>query len=832
MENRARGYRRLWQQVNRVESGQTLESSDSTGLPAMSVEDLVSLIQKLPPHASVLPVASQGLFYLDSRAVAALLKELSKVGHTQHAQELFDWLRTLGPEHELHKLCDVFTYTTVIALCGQRQQLRKALELVAEMRSRAISCNVHTYSALMNVCIKSGELELALDVFHQLQVEGCQANVVTFNTLVDVYGKLGRWEDAIHVIDVMQQQGLEAEVRTYNTVIIACNMCSQPQEALRVYDRMLRAGHQPTSTTFTALISAYGKANQLDKALGVFRQMVQRGCERNVITYSSLVSACEKAGSWQLALELFDEMQRDGCHPNTVTYNSLITACAQGAQWERAEEVFRRMKHHRCKPDVVTYTALITAYDRGHQWLLALTAFEHMQQSNCRPDSVVYNTIIDCLWQSGVISAQAKAINYFQAACNAGVFNLTLCQTNPDASTTEVTLSAGTPGVALLAMHKWLIGSRRRAEREGIAFLRNRVVLVIGRSHKVGRDVGSAALVRDAVHAMLQGLRCPVHSAADGVSPACLEANAWQFGQWLLQGTFFSHFLAIEENPADPEHQAAFMRKASDLAPIDMSAAADCRQAFAGVRRTESSCPLSLQSINPQYLHERAECIALAGRLAESLQLQAETLHDAVVLMDRVMSTGMSYTVETTPLLTAACLSLAARLGAETAPALPSDADVAAQLCLPAASLSAAISQAQDALRNPAAAISPLRVLKLYLQRLCTSAHNTPAEVACLAGGSFYLAAAALSDTQLLTFQPSLVAAAVLVVDRMSRGWLPAWPTALAALTGWQLGEPHFAAAVQAVCRVRQSGAVPSQAAILTGGLDAWDPVTGGILSH
>ena len=51
-------------------------------------------------------------------------------------------------------LCDVYTYTTLISQCGSHQQLRKALELVAEMRGRGIACNVHTYSALMNVCIK------------------------------------------------------------------------------------------------------------------------------------------------------------------------------------------------------------------------------------------------------------------------------------------------------------------------------------------------------------------------------------------------------------------------------------------------------------------------------------------------------------------------------------------------------------------------------------------------------------------------------------------------------------------------------------------------------
>ena len=43
----------------------------------------------------------------------------------------------------------------LISQCGSHQQLRRALELVAEMRGRGVACNVHTYSALMNVLYKS-----------------------------------------------------------------------------------------------------------------------------------------------------------------------------------------------------------------------------------------------------------------------------------------------------------------------------------------------------------------------------------------------------------------------------------------------------------------------------------------------------------------------------------------------------------------------------------------------------------------------------------------------------------------------------------------------------
>lgn len=52
---------------------------------------------------------------MDSRAVAAMLKELARVGCGGRAQEVFDWLRSLPHTHDLAALCDVFTFTT-----GQR----------------------------------------------------------------------------------------------------------------------------------------------------------------------------------------------------------------------------------------------------------------------------------------------------------------------------------------------------------------------------------------------------------------------------------------------------------------------------------------------------------------------------------------------------------------------------------------------------------------------------------------------------------------------------------------------------------------------------------------
>lgn len=122
----------------------------------MSVEELVRMCSSLPPDANAVAAVSPALAYLDSRAMAAFMKELAKTQQLSKAMELFDWLKSLPPDHELYNLCDVYTFTTAISLMGPSQQLRRALELVGEMRARGLQCNVHTYSALMNVCIKVG----------------------------------------------------------------------------------------------------------------------------------------------------------------------------------------------------------------------------------------------------------------------------------------------------------------------------------------------------------------------------------------------------------------------------------------------------------------------------------------------------------------------------------------------------------------------------------------------------------------------------------------------------------------------------------------------------
>ena len=74
-----------------------------------------------------------------------------------------------------------------------------------------------------------------------------------------------------------------------------------------------------------------------------------------------------------------------------------------------------------------------------------------------------------------------------------------------------------------------------------------------------------------------------------------------------------------------------------------------------------ASC--ALQSMSPEYLVDRKECVAMAMSHARLFGFKDEVLHDAMLLLDRTMCSGVTVPVNMLQLLVAACLMISARQG-------------------------------------------------------------------------------------------------------------------------------------------------------------------------
>ena len=782
--DRPQGYRRLWQSITSVRKGDKVTAKELPPPPQeFTVESLVRAVMALKPAQPIMQATrlSAGLRTLDSRAVAALLKELSKAGAQHRASELFDYLRALPDDHELAPLADLYTYTTVISQCGGHQHLRRALELVAEMRGRGIQCNVHTYSALMSVCVKCNECELALDVYDQLLSEGCTANLVTYNILIDAFSRTGQWSKAADVLDPISRQGLTPEARTYNSIISACGKAGQPQAALRVYERMLDDGVDPTGTTYTLIISAFGRAGLVDEALKMYKDMSARGCEPNVITYSSLISVCERAGRAETALLLFEEMKTAGVRPNVVTFNGLVGACAHAGMWQKALELVEAMPSAGCRPDGATYSVLVAALERGGQWRQSLQALEKAQAAGLRPDAGAYNAVLGALWSSGRLSAWTKAVQLVTAAQRQGAIRL------QSVSAGEATATAYTQGAAVLITLRWLCHFRDGLSAAA-AFAANpamRSLLLVKGKHT--GPVHSFEPICESMNGMFAAFSVPA-SASAAPQGLLIRADARQLPSWAASASGLALLSILDYANGAPSQSA------STLLKEDRTAESQCGKAFNAVREFEGThC---VQTLDPEALctpaatalrHDVITCITA---LSSGMQLREDTAHDAVQLCNRLLSIGSVTQQPPPPACAAALLLLACRQAGNAAAMLRHGQLVLQAAGLPVSAVLEAEQRILGTLGSDPAAISPLRVLHLYLERLgCDDSALQKCQLAHVMSltATDVVAKAALSPA-FVRFDPSVVAAACLLKARQSMGLSPAWPLVLQDMTGYVPG--------------------------------------------
>eukprot|EP00891_Asterochloris_glomerata_P006084 jgi/Astpho2/6084/Aster-04031 len=661
----------------------------------------------------------------------------------------------------------------------------------------------------------------ALEVYGEMQQEGCMPNIVTYNTLIDVYGKLGQWQEALGVLETLRMEGIQPVTRTCNTLMIACNTSGQWQEALRVYEDMLAAGHVPNTTTYNALITAHSKAGSFNKVLEAFQQMVQQGersrelmymhftrqggcaallcttlerpaahvrpdlpqgCQRSVITYSSLISACEKAGEWRLALQLLEEMRREGCNPNVISYNSLITACAQGAQWERAAELFQQMQQQHCMPDVVTYTALIGAYEKGHQWRQALQVFESSSRTRCTPDAILYTTMINTLWETGLMWAQQHAASLFKQAHSEGLLRRCVLQTLEGL---ELTLHSACTGVALLTLHTWLEDLREQVANEGPVSLPSSISIAVGRTK---RSENGTHTVKEAVMAVLQSCHAPFREHSDGSTyVGRLQAHGPDLATWLGSS-------ALESSPLQ------------NLVVPEGRSTSGVLDAFRAVHFFEQGHRPNMQAMPAAYLQQRRSLVHTAVQMADTLELPEEISYDAVLLMDCLLShPGAVTDIMLLPTTCVACLliimqqtcsmeQMPSKQHLEHVPGLQIDSLVDVQ------------AKVLSVLHHDTAAISAVRCLKLFLERLgCAFGEGDEAEHQQEAvAQTLAIMARTLQDNASLNFRPSIIAAAVLYCARRGQGQTPFWPVALVALTGYSATQSaELVAAITTVQRLK-----------------------------
>lgn len=800
----------------------------AAGPPAVTkgstVEEILQVVRHMPRGASVVDAVRDSLQYLDSRALAALLKELSKTGLRDMAFHIFNWLRepTQSMDPAYGGLLDVFTYTTMIAQCTSPMHLDTALALMEEMRSRNIQPNTHTYSSLLNVCVKAGQLNMALGVYNEMLAAGLQPNLVTYNTLLEVYAKRGMWREAVGVLDTLEQQRLVPEPRTFNIVMNACNAAGQYGDCIGVHERMLNQNVSPTVGTCNAVLLAYCKLDRLAAAQQLFHEMRQKGCHPTHTTFIMLLQSAEVHGQAAVAVALLEQMQLMQLCLTPQCYAAAIGACAAAGQLTTARKLLADMTSSSKAGMAAPAHIIMQLQDKCCDWTAAYGTYQKLIASGVRPDRQTTATAIDALWGAGHVGSCLLAFKVFHAACTQGLF-----KADASVHSNEPVIEFLVPGagacMAIVGLWTLLVEMRVKVLREGPTFLCNHVLLLLGDGQAQMPQLQSAL----SQLCLAPGVPFTLDSSSSSNSQAVLSVPTKDLVAWLL-GPSYAATCPLVPSVKELEAlkpQAVLDAERSDMAPL--------QQKIAHCINREASYVCKSKSMPAAYMGARVSAWGQVQAASKALQPASAGLpYTAMFLLDQAAAAGLltppaaaasspGGTVQ--PVWAAAALLVGAECGSRQAgsactPSSPvpglalatsprAGAAAAIACALNTAAVAAHFEVSSDALQAAAvtlreacaaACTTPVTVhsvLELFLQVLSAGRLDYQVSDQSLVGTAQSLAVQAVAQPVSLDMPASHLAGALVTAGREAAGLYPTWPKCLMVLTG--LLNPQDAAPAQ-----------------------------------
>jgi pentatricopeptide repeat domain-containing protein 1 len=404
--------------------------------------------------------------------------------------------------------------------------------------------------------------------------------------------------------------------------------------------------------------------------------MRANNCRPDVVTYTALVTAYERGGQWIKALQAFQQMQQQaGCSADAILYATLLDVLWDtGIPWaqHQAAQLFRvAVEDGHCKqlplPPTQQQPAASAAAAGGSEG----GSGKQGEGTSSTPGS------------PSALAAPAHASSSgVGGAATAGSSKL------------ELGMQGVSPGVAMLMLHCWLADLQQLVEQQGqqqgqaATPLPERVLISAGRNRQ--RDHISG-LLRDSTLALLASWGSPFALASSGGSsssssaaqasavsandgntssgsstsnlaaaaavPAAgtggagspnsnkLEAQGVRVATWLqeprmaqvLQGFVRPACLPTGHQRRQGGGRAAAASVLADLSD-QLALEQRCQDAFAAVKRFESTHCLSVQAMGAAYTSARPECVRQLLQAGQQLRLPRDVVHDAVLLMDRAMS--------------------------------------------------------------------------------------------------------------------------------------------------------------------------------------------------
>ncbi|TVU13043.1 hypothetical protein EJB05_46718, partial [Eragrostis curvula] len=218
-----------------------------------------------------------------------------------------------------------------------------------------------------------GKIKLAEDTFLEMLEAGCEPDAVACGTLLCAYARWGRHKDMMLFYSAVRRRDIVPPISVFNYMISSLQKQKLHAKVIHVWKQMREANVAPNQFTYTVVVSSYAKQGLLEEAMDVFGEMRRRRFVPEETTYSLLISLSSKHGKGEQALRLFEEMrghgidtfeeiEKAGLLSDEQTYVAMAQVHMNARDYDRALEVLQSMRMRNVKPSNFSYGALLRCY--------------------------------------------------------------------------------------------------------------------------------------------------------------------------------------------------------------------------------------------------------------------------------------------------------------------------------------------------------------------------------------------------------------------------------------------------------------------------------------
>jgi pentatricopeptide repeat protein len=347
---------------------------------------------------------------------------------------------------------DIQNYMSLFRACGRERNVKKALELLAELEASETGVDTTAYNCVLDVCIKCGDKRAVADLFTKMKctryvdtisyntlLKGMGAgatgltdasmilqemrdlelrpNQITYNSLINFAISKGKVDEAWSFVENMEKESMPVDHFTCSIMMKGLRHSSAPTDVDRTLGLIERSAVTPDEVLVNTLLDACIRLKDVQRLTAALKTFRGSGVVPSEHAYGTVIKAYGHARAVDEAWATWKEMLSRKVSPTESTVAAMVEACVANGAASDAGAVLADLRSTG-RSAAAPYLALLKGFAQKKEMAPALALYEDMQASAIELTAAAFNALIDVCARCGDVEQAAKV---FRDMCARGV---------------------------------------------------------------------------------------------------------------------------------------------------------------------------------------------------------------------------------------------------------------------------------------------------------------------------------------------------------------------------------------------------------------------------